>query len=159
IGLREDCLSSGLFCQDCEFDAVIRIAIHPIDWLVAPTLVRTDVRRRESRCHPLKFETMCWGPDIEAVHRVNQDRLRALAQQMWNSNRVPRALAISFERPISAPARAGSLLQAIPAPRSACFPERSLPSIRKSQCTALPPPLATRRQFFARSIVNSRICT
>src|SRR5262245_66160188 len=27
---------------------------------------------------------MCWGPDIEAVHRVNQDRLRALAQQMWN---------------------------------------------------------------------------
>src|SRR5262249_8902950 len=52
--------------------------------LVAPTLVRTDGRGRESRCRPLKFATMCWGPDIEAVHRVNQDRLRALAQQMWN---------------------------------------------------------------------------
>jgi hypothetical protein len=84
IGLREDCRSSGLFCQDCESDAVRRIAIYPIDRLVAPTLVPTDVRGRESRCHPLKFETMCWGADIEAVHRVNQDRLRALAQQMWN---------------------------------------------------------------------------
>ena len=49
-----------------------------IEWPCSANSVRTDVRKRESRCQSLKFRTMCWGADIGAVHRVNHDRLRAL---------------------------------------------------------------------------------
>jgi hypothetical protein len=49
----------------------------------------------------------------------------------------PARLATSFERRISEPAPAGSLLRAIPAPRSACCPARSSPSIRKSRFMVL----------------------
>ena len=93
---------------------------------------------------------------------MNHDWLHALDAtdvEQRSQVRVPRALATSFERVISVPAHAGSPLRATPAPRFACFPARSLPSIRKSQSTELPPPLGTRRQFSAKSIVTSRICS
>src|SRR5262245_24659629 len=49
------------FCQNGEFDTVIRLASPPIDWLIPPTLVRTDDRGRESRCQPLKVQDHVLG--------------------------------------------------------------------------------------------------